>query len=615
MCGIYGYVGPRPLPEMLLRGLERLEYRGYDSAGLAVLPRAQGMGVERAVGRVEQLRRQLLRSPLATAADGLGLAHTRWATHGPAVERNAHPQVDCGRDLAVVHNGIIENHDELRSLLIASGHRFRSDTDTEVVSHLIESYYDGDLVAAVQCALRQLRGSFAIGVIHAGAEPEKMVVARVGSPLTIGIGENEVFVASDVAPMLEYTRRIMYLDDGDLAVVCRDSVTVFDAGSRPAARAVVDLDWSAEAATKGGYEHFMRKEIDEQPEAVRKTLTGRLPASGEHPVHLPELKQLLELHGLPERILITGCGTSYHAALIGKGLIEQWTRLPVEVDVASELRYRDPLLDARTLVIAISQSGETADTLAALRLAKQRGASVLAICNVLGSTIAREASATLLTQAGPEIGVASTKAFTTQILLLHLLALQLGLARKTLSCEQAAAQATALRELPDLLHEVLAQDQVIAQAAQRYQDFRAFLFLGRGSLFPIALEGALKLKELTYQPAEGYAAGEMKHGPIALIDPTVPSLFLVSSGATHEKLLGNMEEIAARGGPVIAFVDEASPRVARIASSVIQLPRTEPALAPVVHAVAVQLLAYHIARCLGRDIDRPRNLAKSVTVE
>jgi glucosamine--fructose-6-phosphate aminotransferase (isomerizing) len=600
---------------MLLRGLERLEYRGYDSAGIALVPRRQGLCVERAVGRVEKLRQRLSASPFAAAADGLGLAHTRWATHGPALERNAHPHVDCSADLAVVHNGIIENHDELRAQLQACGHLFRSDTDTEVVSHLVESYYQGDIVSAVRRALLDLRGTFALGVIHRGGDREQIVVARSGSPLTIGIGEQEAFIASDVAAMLEYTRRVVYLQDGDLAVVCRDGLTVFGADAQPLQRQVVEIDWSAEAASRGGFEHYMRKEIAEQPEAIRRTLSGRLKTEGEVSLRLPELDLLRQRFGTPQRILITGCGTSYHAALLGKLLIERWSRIPVEVDVASEVRYRDPLLDAQTLVIVISQSGETADTLAALRMAKERQAAVLALCNVLGSTIAREADATLLTQAGPEIGVASTKAFTTQIALLYLLALRLAEQTGKLSPSLLAQQAQALQELPAQIQEVLDREPELADLAERYHDFRAFLFLGRGELQPIALEGALKLKEITYQPAEGYAAGEMKHGPIALIDPLVPSVFLVGSGPQQEKILANMEEIAARSGPVIAFTDDPSPRIGRIARQLVQLPRARPELAPILHAVAVQLLSYHVARRLGRDIDRPRNLAKSVTVE
>jgi glucosamine--fructose-6-phosphate aminotransferase (isomerizing) len=600
---------------MLLRGLERLEYRGYDSAGIALVPRRQGLCVERAVGRVEKLRQRLSVSPFAAAADGLGLAHTRWATHGPALERNAHPHVDCSSDLAVVHNGIIENHDELRAQLQAAGHLFRSDTDTEVVSHLVESYYQGDIVAAVRRALLDLRGTFALGVIHHGGEREQIVVARSGSPLTIGIGEQEAFIASDVAAMLEYTRRVVFLQDGDLAVVRRDGLTVFDADARPLQRQVVEIDWSAEAASRGGYEHYMRKEIAEQPEAIRRTLSGRLKTEGELALRLPELDLLRQRFGTPQRILITGCGTSYHAALLGKMLIERWSRIPVEVDVASELRYRDPLLDSQTLVVAISQSGETADTLAALRLAKEKQAAVLAICNVLGSTIAREADATLLTQAGPEIGVASTKAFTTQIALLYLLALRFAEQMGKMSPPQLAQHAQALQDLPALIQGVLDREPELADLAERYHDFRAFLFLGRGELQPIALEGALKLKEITYQPAEGYAAGEMKHGPIALVDPLVPSVFLVGSGPQQEKILANMEEIAARNGPVIAFTDDPSPRIRRIARETIQLPRARAELAPIIHAVAVQLLSYHVARRLQRDIDRPRNLAKSVTVE
>ncbi len=615
MCGIYGYVGPRPLSQMLLRGLEQLEYRGYDSAGVALKLRTQAIVVERAVGRVEQLRQRLQRSPVADIADGLGLAHTRWATHGPPLERNAHPHVDCRHDLAVVHNGIIENHDELRHRLAAMGHVFRSDTDTEVVSHLIETFYDGDLRAAVQRAITELRGSFALAVIHQEDAREEIIVARAGSPLTIGIGEQEAFVASDVAPMLEYTRRIMYLDDGDLAVVQRGDVRVFDPRAQPTRRTIVDVAWSAESAHRGGYAHYMRKEIDEQPEALRKTLAGRLPSDSPQVAHVPELEQLIARHGLPQRVLITGCGTSFHAGLVAKSLIERWSRLPVEVDVASELRYRQPLLDSRTLVIVISQSGETADTLAALRMAKEHGAPILALCNVYGSTIFREATATALTQAGPEIGVASTKAFTTQIALLSLIALRLGQASGHLDHAQAAACAEELRQLPAALPAILALEPKLAALAERYARFRAFLFLGRGELYPIALEGALKLKEITYLSAEGYAAGEMKHGPIALIDEDTPSVFLIHRDCTQEKLLANMEEIAARRGPIIAISDEDSERIFRIASHTLILPTIRRELAPILYAVAVQLLSYHVAHRLGRDIDHPRNLAKSVTVE
>ena len=617
MCGIFGYVGPRKLTPTLLDGLRKLEYRGYDSAGIAVLPRHRKVSVHRASGAVEELERNLASAPTEAYRDGLGLAHTRWATHGSAEERNAHPHTDCGRKLAVVHNGIIENHRELRRELEARGHRFASDTDSEVLAHLIEESYQGDLGSAVKEVLPRLEGSYALGVIHNGAEPEKIVACRQGSPLVIGQAPGEAFLASDVSALLEHTREVTVLEQGDTAVITRGAVEIFDRRDRPVQRSASEVPWPSRAASKGSFETFMHKEIHEQPEVLAGLLADRGVGAGRVDLDgkLPELEGILGPKRLPERLLVTACGTSYHAGLLAKHLIEELVGLAVTVEVASELQYQRPLVGVEGMAIAISQSGETADTLAALRRIQEAGCPVLAICNVPGSTLVREADASFLTQAGPEIGVASTKAFTTQVLALILVALDLAKRRGGRSAIRARALMEKLPRIPRQVKAVLAREERIEALAADLEGSRCFLYLGRSRLYPVALEGALKLKELLYVPAEGYPAGEMKHGPIALVDEGVPSIFLLQKGAAARKLVGNMEEIAARGGPVIGITDFLSPELLAVADHLIEVPWAEPELVPILQAVVLQLLAYHAALRAGCNVDRPRNLAKSVTVE
>ncbi len=617
MCGIVGYVGERDVANEVIRGLSRLEYRGYDSAGVAVRHPGGSLRICRSEGKVRDLAFKASAELPVAQPGGLGLGHTRWATHGAPAEQNAHPHTGCGEKLAVVHNGIIENHAEIRRRLEARGHRFSSETDSEAVAHLVESFYDGDLLTAVRKALENLRGSWALGVIDQRSEPEAIVAARSGSPLVIGFGDEETFLASDVSALVERTREVAYLEDGDVATLTQTGVRICDqSGDEKSARRSY-IDWDVERAEKGGYEHFMRKEIDEQPQALEETLRGRLQLGGSSPVRLPEVDKLLEGEGPPQRVLITACGTSFHAGLLGKRYLESLAGIPTEVDVASELRYREPLIGPETVTIAVSQSGETADTLASVRLVRERGGCVLSVCNVVGSTLARESDAVLYTQAGPEIGVASTKAFTTQVCLLYLVALTLAQRVDRLADGALPERAEALLQLPPKLEEVCAAEDEIRSVARRLSTAKAFLFMGRGYEHALALEGALKLKEISYLPAEGYAAGEMKHGPIALIEDSVPSVFLVSPGETFEKIVANMAEVDARGGPIVAVAPRsvASAILRRVDCSVLAIPEASPELLPLISTVVLQLLAYHVAEARGCEIDQPRNLAKSVTVE
>ncbi|MSQ84589.1 MAG: glutamine--fructose-6-phosphate transaminase (isomerizing) [Myxococcales bacterium] len=609
MCGIIGYVGPQQAAPILVEGLRRLEYRGYDSAGLALVN--GDIHLRRAVGKLRNLDQLLVAQPVV---GDLGIGHTRWATHGRPTEENAHPHV-VGK-VAVVHNGIIENHLELKAELKAKGRKFASETDTEVFSHLIDEELTAgfDLAGAVRQAALRVRGAYAIAVVSA-ADPDRLVVAKQQSPLILGVGDGENFVASDIPAVISHTRTVIYLEDGDMAVVTRAGMAIAriqtgESVTRPQAH----IAWSAVAAEKGGFKHFMLKEIHEQSRAIADTMRGR--ASLEQgDVFFEELSFDAQALAAIRRIVIVACGTSWHAGLVGKHYIEQATRIAVEVELASEFRYRDPVVDTSTLVIAISQSGETADTLAAIQEAKARGARTAAICNVIGSTIARTAGEVVYTHAGPEIGVASTKAFTTQMIALYLLAIYLGRRLERMSVEQARALLGTLLQVPNEVDKAIALNWHVRDVARRHANCQSSLYLGRGLLHPIALEGALKLKEISYIHAEGYAAGEMKHGPIALVDEHTPTVILAPRGPTYDKTLSNLQEILARGGNVIAVGDATDDELRATVHDFLALPPTAPWAAPIVAVVPLQLLAYHIADLKGTDIDQPRNLAKSVTVE
>ena len=612
MCGIIGYIGNRPAVPLLLEGLRRLEYRGYDSAGLTVAVDGR-LETRKTAGKIADLE-ALVRKNGVTSA-GLGIAHTRWATHGPPTTTNAHPHVDCSGEIAIVHNGIIENSGTLRRKLEALGHTFRTQTDTEVVAHMIEEAFEGSLEEAVRAALLQVEGTYGLAIIST-RDPDKIVVARRGSPLLLGIGENgEYFVASDVAAVVAQTRRVIYLDDGEMAVLTPEGYTISSLKGGPVTKEIMHVAWDLEAIERGGFEHFMLKEIFEQPETLRNTMRGRL-LEEEGLVKLGGLNLTPEELRAFQSIVITGCGTSWHAGLIGEYLLEELARIPVEVEYASEFRYRNPVVDERTLVIAISQSGETADTLAAVREARQRGARVLGIVNVVGSTIAREASAGIYLHAGPEIGVASTKAFTSQVTALMMFTLLMGRVRGHLSVEQGRRIIAALTRLPEQVEQVLEMNDAIRELARIYKDASNFLYLGRGVNFPTALEGALKLKEISYIHAEGLPAAEMKHGPIALIDENMPVVVIAPFDGVYSKIISNVEEVKARGGRVIAVVtDDNHEELARRADHLITIPKTLDLLTPILATVPLQLLAYHIAVMRGCDVDQPRNLAKSVTVE
>ena len=637
MCGIVGYVGFRRSTDLILEGLRRLEYRGYDSAGIALLPEAGGLHVMKAAGRLARLE-ALVREGVPDSSIGIG--HTRWATHGGPTDGNAHPHLggdpasierhatgDGGPSVAVVHNGVIENYRVLKDRLEAEGYVFRSETDTEVIAHLVDSCLaralaagrrvaddpaDTPWVVAVREAIAQLRGTYGLLVLFRD-RPDMLVAARLGSPLVVGVGDGEHFVASDANPLAGHADRIVYLADHEVAVVTADTLRVIHRDTGRIEPAVRRLEMSAADVSTGGYDHFMLKEIHEQPETIRAAMRGRLSRDDATAVfgglNLTP-RQLQRVN----RIVLTGCGTSWHAALVGEYLIEEFARLPVEVEYASELRYRNPPLDEGTLLFAITQSGETADTLAALREIKRKGHPTLAICNVVGSTIATEADGGIYLHAGPEIGVASTKAFTSQCVVLSLLALYFGRLRH-MSYERGLEFIEALERLPELVAAALESDAAIRRIAERYRDASTFLYLGRQYNFPVALEGALKLKEISYIHAEGYPAAEMKHGPIALVDGATPSVFLIPQGAVYDKVLLNVEEIKARKGPVIAIASAGDERVRQIADDVIEMPDAPEFLQPIVAVVPLQLLAYHVAVLRGCDVDKPRNLAKSVTVE
>jgi glutamine---fructose-6-phosphate transaminase (isomerizing) len=613
MCGIVGYVGSREAVPVIVEGLRRLEYRGYDSAGVAVVKNCE-LQRRRSVGKLINLEESLKAEPLDGA---FGIGHTRWATHGRPSEENAHPHQDCHGKIVVVHNGIIENYLQLKTRLADAGHKFVTQTDTEVVAHLVESLYEGDLRAAVQRAVKQLEGIYALVLLHKD-EPQKLVAARMGPPLVVGLGEGERFLASDIPALLPYTRQFLFLEDGDVVSVTPGAHVITGADGKTVERQPQQITWDPVQAEKGGYRHFMLKEIHEQPRAVRDTLLGRI-GIDEGEVHLQELGAAAEDLKRAKRVMLVACGTSWHAALVGKYLLEQVAGVPAEVDYGSEFRYRTPLVGPKSLAVAITQSGETADTLAAFKEAKRLGAVPIAICNVQGSQVTREAAGTLLTHAGPEIGVASTKAFTSQIVALALLALHLGRLRGSLSAERCRGLLESLARVPHLMENALAMSGRVEEVAKWMAQARDFLYLGRGVNYPIALEGALKMKEISYIHAEGYPAGEMKHGPIALIDENMPVVALCPKGRTYEKMLSNVQEVKARGGRVIAVTFQGDTEVRRILDKdtdlIFDVPPVDEEWSPLLMVLPLQLMAYHVAVRAGRDVDQPRNLAKSVTVE
>ena len=614
MCGIIGCLGPKPIVPILIDGLKRLEYRGYDSAGIALVKNGD-VEIRRSAGKLNRLEQVIATNPI----DGeYGVGHTRWATHGRPTEENAHPHRDCTGKIVVVHNGIIENYLELKHELQAAGHTFETETDTEVIAHLVEGEFKDDgLENAVRRSLKQLRGLFGIVLVHAD-DPGKIVAVRNGPPIVIGLGDDEFFVASDVPAILSHTRNVVFLGDEEMAILTRTGIEFTDYGGQTVSVSPQRIQWDPVMAEKAGYKHFMRKEIFEQPWALQETVLGRV--YEEHGrIFLGELELDDQALQSVEKVVILACGTSWHAALVGKFLIEQLARIQVEVDYGSEYRYRDPISNDNTLAVVITQSGETADTLAALREAKTKNAKSIAICNVVGSMATRDADGIIYTHAGPEIGVASTKAFTSQLLALNLLALHLGRVRNELGADETREHIDALTHLPGLIEQVLKQDRLIETIAKQFYRSSNFLYLGRGINYPVALEGALKLKEISYIHAEGYPAGEMKHGPIALIDENLPVVALVPQDKVFDKMRGNLQEAKTRGAAIIVVSD--APRDAfeafldRDTDYLIPVPSTHPLLTPIPMVVPLQLLAYHIAVLRGCDVDQPRNLAKSVTVE
>ena len=609
MCGIVGYVGNRGATSLLIEGLKRLEYRGYDSAGIA-MSNGHGLETRKAKGKISMLESVVNGNPIHGS---VGIAHTRWATHGAPNECNAHPQVDCKNEIAVVHNGIIENFSALRKMLQMQGHTFKSETDTEVLAHLIEAAMDGDpLEDGVIDALNLVQGTYGIAVISS-RDPDKIVCARNGSPLLIGLGDNEYYVASDAAAILQHTRQVVYLDDGEMGVLMKDGYEVLDLNARRVSKGVSRIDWSLDEIEKGGFEHFMLKEIFEQPQTIQNTMRGRLVVD-EGFSKLGGLNLTKEELQSLDQIVITACGTSWHSGLIGEMYIEELARIPCDVEYASEFRYRNPIVTDKTLCVVVSQSGETADTLAAMREAKRRGAKTLGLVNVVGSTIAREDDGGIYLHAGPEIGVASTKAFTSQVIALALLTLKLARLR-TMSVVQGREVATAMLALPEQIQSILDRAPEIEELAERFKDATNFLYLGRGYNFPVALEGALKLKEISYIHAEGYPAAEMKHGPIALIDSEMPVVFVAPHDAVFDKLVSNIQEVKARGGRVICITSQHEPVLDGMIDHEIRVPQTIDMLYPILTVIPLQLLAYYIAVKRGLNVDQPRNLAKSVTVE
>jgi glucosamine--fructose-6-phosphate aminotransferase (isomerizing) len=609
MCGIVGYTGPRDAGPILIEGLRRLEYRGYDSAGIALVDEEGALFVEKKAGKLANLQTAIAdRTPHAA----LGLAHTRWATHGRPNDLNAHPHQDCTGNITVIHNGIIENFRELRDALEARGHVLASETDTEALAHLIEEAYEGDLAEAVRAALRQCEGAYALAVMHRH-EVSRLVGARQNVPLVVGLNGEESFIASDVAAILAHTNRVVFLEEGDVADVRPTGVTITDLDGNPRERPVTIIDWTPEAAEKGGYEHFMLKEIHEQPTALRQSLAGRVTADGR--IHAPEVDGLDEAFRRITRVEIVACGTASYAGLVGAAAIQEWTGLPARVTVGSEFRYSPPPLDADTLVVAVTQSGETADTIAPTRWAREQGCPIVAVTNTVGSAITREADAVMFLQAGPEIAVAASKTFVTQVTTLIVLAATIAKARGAMGAEQERELGHALRALPEGAARALELNPGIAALARRYVNSRGFMFIGRGYSYPAALEGALKLKEISYMHAEGYAAGELKHGPISLLDAECPLVTVATRSRTYDKLISNVMEGRARDARVIAVATEGDEAIHHYADDVLWVPDTHEALAPVLAVIPLQLFAYETAVARGTDVDQPRNLAKSVTVE
>jgi glucosamine--fructose-6-phosphate aminotransferase (isomerizing) len=611
MCGIVGYIGFRDAYPIIIKGLQRLEYRGYDSAGIALLDTE--LKVYKKAGKVSDLQNFVKDLNLSGT---IGMGHTRWATHGAPSDRNSHPHSSGDRKLTIIHNGIIENYGIIKDALIAKGHVFKSDTDTEVLIHLVEDIKletGLDLQEAVRIALNRVIGAYAI-VIMSADEPDLLIAARKGSPMVIGVGKGEYFIASDATPIVEYTKNVIYLNDNEIAYVRREDLLVKNIDNTVQTPYIQELDLKLEMLEKGGYDHFMLKEIYEQPRSIRDCMRGRIyPQQGK--VQLGGIKEYAEKLKNVDRIIIVACGTSWHAGLVGEYLIEEYARVPVEVEYASEFRYRNPIITEKDLVIAISQSGETADTMAALELAKEKGATIFGICNVVGASIPRTTDAGVYTHAGPEIGVASTKAFTAQVTVLTLMAFYIAQQRGTITQSKLIEYLTELDQVPELVEKALQSNEHVKGIAARFKDSSNCLFLGRGSSFPVALEGALKLKEISYIHAEGYPAAEMKHGPIALIDDAMPVIFIATQNSSYEKVVSNIQEVKARGGHVIAIVSEGDVQVRDMAEYVIEIPQTSEAFVPLLATIPLQLLAYHIAVMRGCNVDQPRNLAKSVTVE
>ena len=608
MCGIVGYIGPRQAAPILLEGLARLEYRGYDSAGIALVTTGGEMFVEKRAGKLANLRTALVD---ATPTAAVGLAHTRWATHGRPNDMNAHPHTDCSGQITVIHNGIIENFRELRDGLRDRGHALSSETDTEALAHLIEEAYAGDLAAAVRFALRQAHGAYAVAVMHS-AEPNRLVGARMNVPLIVGVGDGENFLASDVAAVLAHTRRVIFLEEGDVADISAESVAVTDTDGGPRERLVHEIDWSIEKAEKGGYPHFMLKEMHEQPEAIRAAITGRV---HDETIELDELEAIADRLKDVERVEFVACGTANYASAVGAYVFQSWLHMPARWNIGSEFRYSPPPLDEKTLVVAVSQSGETADTIAPTRYARAQGCPIIAVTNTVGSAITRDADAVLFLQAGPEICVLATKTFATQVTTLVMLAAAMAKQRGRLPRERERQLVAELRALPDKAQRALELAEPARELARRYVNSRGFMFVGRGVGYPVALEGALKLKEVSYVHAEGYAAGELKHGPIALLDIEVPLVAIATRSAVQEKVISNVMESRARDARVIAVATEGDDQMREFADDVLWVPETIEELSPILAVIPLQLFAYHTGVARGTDIDQPRNLAKSVTVE
>jgi glucosamine--fructose-6-phosphate aminotransferase (isomerizing) len=613
MCGIVGYIGFREAYPIVIKGLQRLEYRGYDSAGVALLDQNHEVNIYKKAGKVIDLENFTAGKNVSGT---IGMGHTRWATHGEPNDRNSHPHQSHNEKLAIIHNGIIENYGPLKEELMSRGHVFKSDTDTEVLIHLIEDIQKEaniDLQQAVREALKEVVGAYAI-VIMSKEDPEMLIAARKGSPLVIGVGKNEYFIASDATPIVEFTKNVIYLDDNEIAYLKTDELTIRTIDNTVKTPYVQELEIKLEMLEKGGYDHFMLKEIFEQPKSINDCMRGRIyPLEGK--VQLGGIKEYTEKFKNANRIIIVACGTSWHAGLVGEYLIEEYARIPVEVEYASEFRYRNPIISEKDIVIAISQSGETADTMAAIEMAKEKGATIFGICNVVGSSIPRLSDAGIYTHAGPEIGVASTKAFTAQVTALTLMAFYMAEQKGTLSQSKLIGLLTELERIPSLIEKALASNDYILGIAEKFKDSRNALFLGRGSGFPVALEGALKLKEISYIHAEGYPAAEMKHGPIALIDEEMPVVVIATKNSSYEKVISNIQEVKARKGVVIAIVTEGDTEVVKMADYSIEIPATDEAFLPLIATIPLQLLSYHIAVLRGCNVDQPRNLAKSVTVE